>query len=70
MEVIKRLIEIVFGKKEVEDGINLDSRIEFRLNKKEKMLINQYCKYRNISVSKFLRQVSVGEIDKFIIENN
>lgn len=70
MEAIKRLIEIVFGKKEVEDGINLDSRIEFRLNKKEKMLINQYCKYRNISVSKFLRQVSIGEIDKFIIENN
>lgn len=70
METLKRLIEMVFGKKEIEDGVNLDSRIEFRLNKKEKMLIYKYCEYRKITISKFMREVSVGEIDKFIIESN
>ena len=70
METLKRLIEMVFGKKEIEEGVNLDSRIEFRLNKKEKMLIYKYCQYRNITISKFMREVSVSEIDKFIIESN
>jgi len=66
METLKRLIEMVFGKKEIEEGVNLDSRIEFRLNKKEKMLIDKYCQYRNITISKCMREVRVSEIDKFI----
>lgn len=34
------------------------------------MLIYKYCEYRKITISKFMREVSVGEIDKFIIESN
>lgn len=64
MSFIRDLIDKIFNTKE-EDPI-LDARIEFRLNKKEKVLIKKYCELKHTDLSKFLRSAAMREIDRFI----
>lgn len=64
MSKIIELINSIFNKEE----IILDDRIEFRVNKKEKILIKKYCDLRHISASEFFRSLAMKEIDSFIKE--
>lgn len=64
IELIKDLLNIR------DDSIKLDDRFEFRINSKEKELINKYCALKNISASEFLRNIAMKEIDKFIQINS
>lgn len=66
MSKILELINSIFNKKE----IVLDDRIEFRVNKKEKILIKKYCDLRHISASEFFRSLAMKEIDSFIKMNS
>lgn len=50
MNKIIELINSIFNKEE----IILDDRIEFRVNKKEKILIKKYCDLKRINTSEFL----------------
>ncbi|WP_418223588.1 DUF6290 family protein [Clostridium isatidis] len=43
----------------------LDDRFEFRLNKKEKILIKKYCDLKRISASEFFRNLAIKEINHF-----
>lgn len=62
MNKILELIDSIFSKKEV----ILDDRIEFRVNKKEKILIKKYCSLKRITPSEFFRNLAMKEIDNFI----
>ena len=64
MSKIIELINSIFNKKE----IVLDDRIEFRVNKKEKILIKKYCDLKRTTTSDFFRTVAMKEIDSFIKE--
>ena len=66
MNKILELINSIFNKKE----IILDDRIEFRVNKKEKLLIKKYCDLKRITTSDFFRTLAMKEIDTFIKVNN
>lgn len=66
MNKIIELLNSIFGKKE----IILDDRIEFRVNKKEKILIKKYCDLKRITTSDFFRNLAMKEIDKFIKLNS
>lgn len=66
MNKIIELINSIFNKKEV----ILDDRIEFRVNKKEKILIKKYCDLRRMTTSDFFRNLAMKEIDNFIKMNN
>lgn len=48
-----------------EEQIMLDDRIEFRLNKNEKILIKKYCDLKRISVSDFFRSLAIKDINSF-----
>lgn len=61
VELLSRLF-----KKSEEENTLLNDRIEFRINKKEKVLIVKYCELRNVDRSKFLRDIAIKEIDNFI----
>lgn len=63
MSKILELINSIFNKKE---ELILDDRFEFRLNKKEKILIKKYCDLRHITASEFFRNLAMKEIDNFI----
>lgn len=68
---MNRVIELIKEIFKVRDeSIKLDVRFEFRINSKEKELINKYCDLKNISASEFLRNIAMKEIDKFIQINN
>ena len=67
MSKILELINSIFNKKE---ELILDDRFEFRLNKKEKILIKKYCDLRHISASEFFRSLAMKEIDNFIKINS
>ena len=62
MNKILELIDSIFNKKEV----ILDDRIEFRVNKKEKILIKKYCDLKRVTTSDFFRSLAMKEIDNFI----
>lgn len=62
MSKIIELINSIFNKEE----IILDDRIEFRVNKKEKILIKKYCDLKRINTSEFFRSLAMKEIDNFI----
>lgn len=62
MSKILELLNSIFNKKE----IILDDRIEFRVNKKEKILIKKYCSLKRVSTSDFFRTLAMKEIDSFI----
>ncbi|MBS5937097.1 DUF6290 family protein [Clostridium sp.] len=62
MSKIIELINSIFNKEEV----ILDDRIEFRVNKKEKILIKKYCDLRRMTTSDFFRNLAMKEIDNFI----
>lgn len=62
MNKILELINSIFGKEE----ILLDDRIEFRVNKKEKILIKKYCDLKRMTTSDFFRNLAMKEIDNFI----
>ena len=62
MNKIIELLNSIFGKKE----IILDDRIEFSVNKKEKILIKKYCDLKRITTSDFFRTLAMKEIDSFI----
>lgn len=62
MNKILELINSIFNKEEV----ILDDRIEFRVNKKEKILIKKYCDLKRINTSEFFRNLAMKEIDEFI----
>lgn len=62
MSKILDLINSIFNKKE----LILDDRIEFRVNKKEKILIKKYCDLKRVTTSDFFRTLAMKEIDKFI----
>lgn len=47
----------------------LDDRFEFRLNKKEKILIKKYCDLKRISASEFFRNLAMREINNFLNVN-
>lgn len=69
--MIEKLIDL-FEKlfyKEEEDLI-LDARMEIRLNSKEKILIEKYCRLRGTDKSKLIRRLLMKEIDTFIKSNN
>ena len=66
MGKIIELINSIFGKEE----IILDDRIEFRVNKKEKILIKKYCDLKRMTTSDFFRSLAMKEIDNFIKMNN
>lgn len=66
MSKILDLINSIFNKKE----LILDDRFEFRLNKKEKILIKKYCDLRRMTTSDFFRNLAMKEIDNFIKMNN
>lgn len=55
--------------KREEEELSLDDRLEFRLNKKEKILIKKYCQLKHISASEFFRDLAMKEIDNFIRMN-
>jgi len=59
---ILELINSIFNKEEV----ILDDRIEFRVNKKEKILIKKYCDLKRMTASDFFRNLAMKEIDDFI----
>ena len=67
MSKILDLINSIFNKKE---ELILDDRIEFRVNKKEKLLIKKYCDLKRITTSDFFRTLAMKEIDTFIKVNN
>ena len=62
MSKILDLINSIFNKKE----LILDDRIEFRVNKKEKILIKKYCDLKRVTTSVFFRSLAMKEIDTFI----
>lgn len=62
MSKILDLINSIFNKEE----IILDDRIEFRVNKKEKILIKKYCDLKRMTTSDFFRSLAMKEIDNFI----
>ncbi|MDU5110790.1 MAG: DUF6290 family protein [Clostridium sp.] len=62
MSKILELINSIFNKEEV----ILDDRIEFRVNKKEKILIKKYCDLKRMTASDFFRNLAMKEIDDFI----
>lgn len=62
MNKIIELINSIFNKQEV----ILDDRIEFRVNKKEKILIKKYCDLKRMTTSDFFRNLAMKEIDNFI----
>lgn len=62
MNKIMELINSIFNKEE----IILDDRIEFRVNKKEKILIKKYCDLKRVTTSDFFRSLAMKEIDNFI----
>lgn len=62
MSKIIELINSIFNKEE----IILDDRIEFRVNKKEKILIKKYCDLKRMTTSDFFRNLAMKEIDNFI----
>lgn len=62
MSKLLELISSIFNKKE----LILDDRIEFRVNKKEKILIKKYCDLKRVTTSDFFRTLAMKEIDKFI----
>lgn len=64
MSKILELINSIFKTKD--EQIILDDRFEFRLNKKEKILIKKYCDLRHITASEFFRDLAMKEIDNFI----
>ncbi|WP_066895638.1 DUF6290 family protein [Clostridium nigeriense] len=66
MSKILELINSIFNRKE----IVLDDRIEFRVNKKEKILIKKYCDLKRVTTSDFFRTLAMKEIDKFIKMNS
>ena len=66
MSKILDLINSIFNKKE----LILDDRIEFRVNKKEKILIKKYCDLKKITTSDFFRTLAIKEIDTFIKVND
>ena len=59
---IIELLNSIFNKKE----IILDDRNEFRVNKKEKILIKKYCDLKRTTTSDFFRTLAMKEIDSFI----
>lgn len=67
MNFIKELLSRIFNQED-EDPI-LDDRLEFRLNKQEKILIKKYCKLRDTDCSKLFRRLAMQEIDSFIKSN-
>ena len=67
MSKILELINSIFNKKE---ELILDDRFEFRLNKKEKILIKKYCDLKHITASEFFRSLAMKEIDNFIKLNS
>lgn len=62
--MIKELLNLIFGKAN-NDSIILDDRLEFRLNKNEKILIKKYCDLKHISASEFFRNLAMKEINNF-----
>ena len=62
MNKIIELINSIFNKQEV----ILDDRIEFRVNKKEKILIKKYCDLKRMTTSDFFRNLAMKEIDNVI----
>lgn len=58
------IIKSIFSK-EIDYEL-LDDRIEFRLNKNEKILIKKYCELKNTDPSKFFRRLAMKEINNFI----
>ncbi len=62
MNKILELINSIFNKEE----IILDDRIEFRVNRKEKILIKKYCDLKRVTTSDFFRSLAMKEIDNFI----
>lgn len=69
MYKIVELLEKLFSK-ENKENLVLDSRIEFRLNKKEKILIQKYCILKKTNPSELLRDLAIKEIDTFINSNS
>lgn len=63
MNSIKELLKMIF--KTEEEQIMLDDRIEFRLNKNEKILIKKYCALKHISLSEFFRSLAIKDINTF-----
>lgn len=61
MNKILELINSIFNKEVI-----LDDRIEFRVNKKEKILIKKYCDLKRMTTSDFFRNLVMKEIDSFI----
>lgn len=68
MSNILEILGSIFKKPDLEPV--LDDRFEFRLNKKEKVLIKKYCELKKISASEFFRKLAMREIDRFINLNN
>lgn len=68
MNSIIEFINSLF-RKENNDPIVLDDRLEFRLNKKEKVLIKKYCDLKRISASEFFRDLAMKEINNFLNAN-
>lgn len=68
MSKIIELINSIFKTENKE--MVLDDRFEFRLNKKEKILIKKYCDLKHISASEFFRNLAMREIDDFIKMNS
>lgn len=66
MNSIIEFINSIFKTKE---ELILDDRFEFRLNKKEKILIKKYCELKRISVSEFFRNLAMKEINNFLNVN-
>lgn len=58
------IIKSIFSK-EIDYEL-LDDRIEFRLNKNEKILIKKYCELKHTDRSKFFRSLAMKEINSFI----
>ncbi|MGL5330990.1 MAG: DUF6290 family protein [Peptostreptococcaceae bacterium] len=69
MDKLIELLEKIF-KKDNPEEIILDSRMEIRLNSKEKILVDKYCKLRNTDKSKLVRKLLMQEIDSFIRNTN
>lgn len=69
--VVYSIIEFINSlfRKENNDPMVLDDRFEFRLNKKEKILIKKYCELKRISVSEFFRNLAMKEINNFLNVN-
>jgi uncharacterized protein (DUF1778 family) len=69
--VVSSIIDFINSlfRRENEEEIILDNRLEFRLNKKEKQLIKKYCDLKHMSASEFFRDLAMKEIDNFIRMN-